>query len=199
MHTIENLFTEQMIELHMLASVAIETAVRENSVLTWKQLHALVLKPVSTRLEQPSGAFVTLKKFDDLRGCIGYIMPIKPLYQAVMENGVNAALQDTRFPAVQSNELSRLDVEISVLTTPEQISSYNQFHVGVDGIIMDKNRRSAVFLPEVAKEQGWNREQTLTFLSRKAGLPENAWRDGAVFRTFRSQKYSAPIRLKKVD
>jgi len=194
-HT-DNLSIEQMLELHTLASLAVETAVREGAALTWKQLEALV-PTVQAKLEQPAGTFVTLKKFGDLRGCIGYILPIKPLYQAVMENGVNAAMRDTRFTPVQINELIQLEIEVSVLTVPEKISSYSQFRVGMDGIIMDKDRRSAVFLPEVAKEQGWNREQTLTYLSRKAGLPDDAWREGAMFRTFRSQKYSAPIKLKQ--
>lgn len=185
-----------MNELHTLASLAITTAVKANAVLTWKQLQLLVPN-VADELKPPAGAFVTLKKNAALRGCIGYILPIKSLYQAVMENAINAALHDTRFTPVRSNELTELEVEVSVLTLPTPIAAYTDFCLGVDGIILDKDGRSAVFLPEVAPEQGWNREQTLHYLTRKAGLPDGTWKFGATLRTFRSQKYSAPIHLSK--
>jgi AmmeMemoRadiSam system protein A len=152
-----------------------------------------LLAAVPPELETPSGAFVTLKRHGELRGCIGYVLPHRPLVEAVAENGINAAIHDPRFPPLQADELSGLEVEVSVLTPPQPIASYRDFRVGEEGIILDQGGRSAVFLPEVATEQGWGREQTLNHLARKAGLPEDAWkRPDARFRTFRAQVFSGP-------
>lgn len=145
-------------------------------------------------LTAPSGAFVTLKSNGRLRGCIGYIAPIEPMDRAVLENGFNAAGNDRRFRPVRPTELPGLEVEVSVLTPPRPIASYRDFEVGKQGIILTKDGRSAVFLPEVATEQGWTREQTLGRLSLKAGLPSDAWKDGASFEVFESQTYTAPYR-----
>ncbi|HEB97200.1 MAG TPA: AmmeMemoRadiSam system protein B [Sedimenticola thiotaurini] len=144
-------------------------------------------------LKRPGGAFVTLKEAGHLRGCIGYIAPVAPLYRAVLENGYNAARRDYRFQPLQPGELKGLEVEVSVLTPPRPIDSWRDFRVGEQGIILSKDGRRAVFLPEVAREQGWDREQTLTHLARKAGLPGDAWRQGARFQVFRSQVHSATL------
>ncbi|MEO5350547.1 MAG: AmmeMemoRadiSam system protein B [Magnetococcus sp. YQC-3] len=149
---------------------------------------------IPERFRKPMGAFVTLKKGEDLRGCIGFIQPIKPLYQAVVENAVNAALRDSRFRPVTAGELAGLEVEVSVLSPTEPASSYRDFVVGRHGIVLKKGRHTAVFLPEVAVEQGWNREQTLEQLALKAGLAPDAWRENAQFELFTAQKYSAPYR-----
>jgi hypothetical protein len=188
----------QLLLLHALASQAVETAVQGDDPTAEERLRTLI-RQVPAELERPSGAFVTLKEQGALRGCIGYILPIKPLHQTVVENGMNAALRDFRFLPVRPEELPKLEVEVSVLSPPRPIASYQAFQVGEEGIILDKDGRSAVFLPEVATEQGWDREQTLDHLARKAGLPEDAWRQGASFRVFRSQKYAAPIASGRPD
>lgn len=190
----DSLSDEHLTLLHNLASLAIKMAVHEQVSVPWKQLQHLAPN-VPLALQQPAGAFVTIKIADVLRGCIGYILPTKPVYQAVMENGVNAALRDSRFRPVSLSELPSLEVEVSVLSPPRPIASYTMFHVGQEGIILHKHGCSAVFLPEVAVEQGWNREQTLDNLCRKAGLPKDAWRIDAKLQTFSSQKYSAIIQL----
>ena len=136
-----------------------------------------LVKKLPERLKQPAGAFVTLWKRGRLRGCIGYVRPIAPLYQAVYNNGWNAAGNDFRFFPVRKSELPQLEMDISVLSPPTPIDSPEQFQVGHEGIILDKDGRRAVFLPEVATRNGWNREQTLTRLARKAGLPDDAWKD----------------------
>jgi AmmeMemoRadiSam system protein A len=110
----------------------------------------------------------------------------------VAANGINAARNDHRFPPLREDELEGLEVEVSVLTPPRPIASYEEFRVGEEGVILEKDGRSAVFLPEVAVEQGWDRDETLTQLARKAGLPGDGWKTGASFQTFRSQKFSAP-------
>ena len=151
------------------------------------------LGDLPARFLEPSGAFVTLKRGGRLRGCIGYIQPRQPLYQAVLENGVNAARNDRRFAPVSPAELADLEVEVSVLSVPEPIDSYEQFRVGEQGIILRKDGRKAVFLPEVAREQGWTRDETLRHLARKAGLPDDAWQEGASLEVFTSSKFSAPF------
>ncbi len=141
------------------------------------------------RLMADRGVFVTLKKHEELRGCIGSIIGRGPLFLSTIRNTVNSAVRDYRFPPVSKEELSSIDIEISVLTPPEQISGARDFIVGKHGIILKKDGKQAVFLPQVATEQGWNREKTLTQLALKAGLPDNAWKEGARFYVFEAQVF----------
>lgn len=129
------------------------------------------------RLKLDCGAFVTLKKKGQLRGCIGSIFPVQPLLSTVVEMARAAALHDTRFNRVTPDELGDIDVEISVLTPPEPIKGPGEFEVGRHGVVINLRGRQAVFLPQVAPEQGWDRETTLRHLCMKAGLPQEAWRD----------------------
>jgi MEMO1 family protein len=135
----------------------------------------------------PRAVFVTLTKEKELRGCIGHILPVESLEQSVISNAVSAASKDPRFPAVESSELPAIKVEVSVLTVPKRIESIKDFIVGKQGIIMRKGYSQAVFLPQVATEQGWDKSTTMNHLSRKAGLPENAWQQGAEFSVFETQ------------
>lgn len=130
--------------------------------------------------------FVTLKIRGQLRGCIGSLAPEDALYMSVHENAINAALHDPRFDPVQPAELPRIEVDVSVLSPIRDILSITEFKIGQQGIIMEKGLHRAVYLPEVATEQGWTVEETLSSLSMKAGLPPNAWRDGARFKVFES-------------
>jgi len=128
---------------------------------------------------EPRATFATLHAKDgSLRGCIGNIEPYEPLYASVAHNARNAALHDPRFPAVTCvDELDSLKVEVSVLSPPEEIPSYEDFKVGEHGVILRKGPRGAVFLPQVPVEQGWDAETTLTNLSLKAGLAPDAWKE----------------------
>lgn len=132
---------------------------------------------ITGNMEKNSGVFVTLQIRGKLRGCIGCIEARKPLYQAVIDNTINSAFKDPRFSPVAESELDDIDISISVLSAPEKISDSGQFQVGTHGIILKKGVYSSVFLPQVATEQGWDREETLCHLSRKAGLDGNAWRE----------------------
>ncbi len=176
--------------LHRLATLALEGAVLGPPARQEETVGEAV-QALSARLREPAGAFVTLKRQGALRGCIGTIGSREPLYRVVLDNGDNAARHDPRFPPVQASELDDLDVEVSVLTSPRPIASWEAFHVGEEGIILTKGGRRAVFLPEVAAEQGWTREETLSHLARKAGLPADGWREGASFAVFTSAKYAA--------
>ncbi|MBN1673656.1 MAG: AmmeMemoRadiSam system protein B [Kiritimatiellae bacterium] len=141
---------------------------------------------LTDRLRENFATFVTLKKQGLLRGCIGSLAPVDPLYLSVHHNAVNAATQDPRFPPVEPDEVAALEIHVSVLSPITQIGAPDEFRIGQDGIIIEKGGRRAVYLPEVAVEQGWTREETLSSLSRKAGLPSDAWREGARFKVFQS-------------
>jgi len=137
------------------------------------------------------GAFVTLndKATGALRGCIGEIMPMRPLVEAVAARAVDAALRDPRFSPVSERELAGLRVEVSALTPPKRVASWRDIVLGRDGMTLEKNGCFAVFLPQVAPEQGWDLPTTLSYLSQKAGLSSNAWRDGATFETFQAEVF----------
>lgn len=146
--------------------------------------------PGSGPFRETWSVFVTLKKHENLRGCIGHIFPVQDLWMDIRENAIAAAFRDPRFPAVTADELPELTVEVSVLTKPREISGPEEFIVGRHGIVLNAMGSRAVFLPQVAPEQGWDRETTLTFLSRKAGLPPNAWRSpSAKFEVFEAQVF----------
>jgi len=137
------------------------------------------------------GAFVTLTRKDGggLRGCIGEIEARRPLAEAVAARAADAALRDPRFPPVREGELAGLRVEVSALTPETPVGSWRDIVLGRDGVTLEKDGRFAVFLPQVAPEQGWDLETTLEELSLKAGLDGDAWRAGARFGTFRADVF----------
>jgi len=131
------------------------------------------------RLQETEGAFVTLHKNEMLRGCIGHIIGSQPLYKTVRDMAVASASQDPRFPPVKSDELKNVDVEVSVLSKPWQVKDPNMIEMGVHGVIVSRGfRHRGIFLPQVATETGWDREQFMSQLCfQKAGLPPDAWKD----------------------
>lgn len=135
------------------------------------------------------GAFVTLTKRGQLRGCIGEIMPTRPLAESVVANAISAGLNDPRFPAVTEEELKDLHYEISALTPMKKVDSPEQIEISKHGVLLKKDGRRAVFLPQVAPAQGWNVEQTLEALCTKAGLPAGAWKQGASFEVFEAEVF----------
>jgi AmmeMemoRadiSam system protein B/AmmeMemoRadiSam system protein A len=139
---------------------------------------------------KPYGTFVTLKHRGELRGCIGHIFPVEPLWQDLRDNAVSSALHDPRFPAVSRGELAGLELEVSILTEPRVVPGPDGFEVGRHGVVLTAQGRRAVFLPQVAPEQGWDRETTLHHLSLKAGLAGDAWRSpDARFEVFEAQVF----------
>ena len=145
---------------------------------------------ITPAMKQVMGVFVTLTKHGELRGCIGEILPRRPLYEGVMERVLSAALEDPRFPPVQRSELEELEIEISALTPPEPVDSYEDIIIGRHGMILQKGYAAAVFLPQVAPEQGWDLATTLTHLSMKAGLSPNAWKEGCQFEVFEANVFN---------
>ena len=140
-------------------------------------------------VEAARGVFVTLRKEGELRGCIGYVMPVEPLYRAVADNAMNAARGDPRFPPVQLEEVPNLTIEISVMTVPEEVDDIDEIEIGRDGLIVSEGMMRGLLLPQVATEYGWDRETFLSHTCRKAGLPMDAWRLGEV----RIEKFSAQV------
>ena len=129
-------------------------------------------------LRTPGAAFVTLKNRGELRGCIGSMVAVAPLHECIIENACNAC-RDPRFVdnPVTEKEVPALSIEISVLSPMRRLDDLTKIQVGRDGLLMGLGNRHGVFLPQVPVEQGWNREQYLSNLCRKAGLPESALKD----------------------
>jgi len=175
---------EDRTTLLRLARASLEASVHKGA------FDVTIKKMISTTpsLERKAGAFVTLKckmsddgrcigRGDDLRGCIGTIEPTESLYATVAMRAASAALEDTRFPHVVTvPELPFITIEISVLTPPVPVKSAEEIVIGKHGIILSVGWNRATFLPQVAPEQGWDRETTLRHLARKAGLGEDAWK-----------------------
>ncbi len=129
-------------------------------------------------LLEKRGVFVTLKKKGELRGCIGYIEGVEPLYLAVRTMAINSAVKDPRFRPVVFEELKDIEIEISVLTIPKRVKNADEIVLGRDGVIVKKGFNQGVFLPQVAEETGWSKEEFLSYLClHKAGLPPDAWKD----------------------
>jgi AmmeMemoRadiSam system protein A len=128
-------------------------------------------------LRRPAGAFVTLRTGSgELRGCIGSIHAVHPLYQAVTSSAISAAFRDPRFPPVQPDELPHLEIEISVMGPLETVVNPDEIMVGRDGLIVSRGRQAGLLLPQVATEYGWERETFLAQTCVKAGLSPAAWR-----------------------
>ncbi|MEW5818450.1 MAG: AmmeMemoRadiSam system protein A, partial [Spirochaetota bacterium] len=139
----------------------------------------LFSKP-NENLQQQCGAFVTLHKHGKLRGCIGHITGLSPLIETIKEVAAASAFQDPRFPPLAADEIKDIDIEISVLTPLERITDPGIIEPGKHGIYIKRRGYSGVLLPQVATEQGWDRETFLTHTCYKAGLPGDCWEDPAV-------------------
>ncbi len=131
----------------------------------------------SETLKEKRGAFVTLKKSGHLRGCIGYIKAVRPLWETVQEMAVAAAFHDPRFPSLKPDEIRDLTFEVSVLSTLKRIQDINEIEVGKHGLYIVRGYNSGLLLPQVATEYKWNRESFLKETCYKAGLPAQAWMD----------------------
>ncbi len=136
---------------------------------------------IPNRFKENRGIFVTLSKNGELRGCIGYIQPIKSVYEAVKENALNAAFSDPRFKPLKEEELKQIKIEISILTVPERIEFkeplelIKKLRAKIDGVIVEKNGHQATFLPQVWEEIS-DPYDFLRQLSWKAGLSIDAWK-----------------------
>lgn len=165
--------------------------------------HQKIQTPLETpfKLRSPSGVFVTLNKYSpgverfDLRGCIGRPYPHQPLVEAVIDAAIDSATRDPRFPTIDGTELSEIIVEVTALTPPIEVKAKSEQErldalvIGRDGIIIQdkKGFRGALFLPQVPVEWNWSKEQYLSRLCEKAGLPNHVWKDSHITKLMKFQ------------
>jgi MEMO1 family protein len=171
-----------------LLSLARETL---KQYLRSQKIPKLNEKELPDKLKEELGVFVTLKNHGALRGCIGCIFSPPPLYQGVIEYTTHSA-SDSRFcnNPVTAEEEKDLTIEISVLSPMKKVNSYKDIIIGKHGVYLVKGGYNAIFLPQVAPEQGWTLEETLSQLAYKACLPMDGWRKGAEFYVFTAQVFS---------
>jgi AmmeMemoRadiSam system protein A len=156
--------------LMKIARASVETSVRDRKMYQ--------LAPMGfPRLEEARGAFVTLKEHGELRGCIGYITPLKSLAETVRDVATDAALEDSRFTPVTTAELPLLAYEISVMSPLRRVLDIKEIKVGKHGLIMKQGEIEGLLLPQVPVEQHWGRDTFLEETCHKAGLPRQAWKD----------------------
>lgn len=146
--------------------------------------------PTEGAAGEARGAFVTLHKHGELRGCIGHIEPDMPLGQVVARCAVSAATSDPRFDAVTPDELSHMDLEVSVLGPLEPVATIEEIEVGRHGLVVEMGWHRGLLLPQVATEWGWDRETFVEHTCRKAGLPPDAWQQGARLWKFEAEVFS---------
>ncbi len=140
-------------------------------------------------LKRIQGAFVTLEQGGQLRGCIGRLESTLPLIETVAQMARAAALEDSRFEPVKPDELDHLSIEISVLSPLDVVEDPQQVQVGRDGLVISEGYCRGVLLPQVPVEWGWDREEFLCHTCTKAGLPEDAWRSGALIERFEAEVF----------
>lgn len=163
------LTAEEKKELLKIARASIEKAL--NKEILPKR------PPLTPVLGEKRGAFVTLREKGELRGCIGYIQALKPLNEAVSDMALAAAFDDPRFTPMTKAEWPKVDIEISVLSPLRKVASYEEVVAGKHGVVIEMMGRSGVFLPQVATEEGWDRDMFLEYLClHKAGLPKDAYK-----------------------
>jgi AmmeMemoRadiSam system protein B/AmmeMemoRadiSam system protein A len=174
-----NKFNLSVIEKRALLDIA-RTAIDHH--ICQNKVDELFPENYSETLRSNMGAFVTLKKDHNLKGCIGRFDASEPLYKLVQQMAIASATQDSRFLPVSKDELKEIEIEISVLTPLEKINSIDQIVLGKHGIYLVKGNRTGTFLPQVAVETGWNLEEFLGHCSRdKAGIGWEGWKDAELF------------------
>jgi uncharacterized protein len=162
-----------------------------SAILAHLQAHAHPPVPVDGPLGRRAGAFVTLWRDDGLlRGCIGHVEAGEPLAQVVARVAVAACSADPRFQAVAHDEIERLRIEISVLGALHAIRGPAEIAIGRDGILVERGWRRGLLLPQVAAERGWDAAMFLSQTCLKAGLSDEAWRDGARLWRFEAEVFA---------
>lgn len=168
-------------KLKQIARQSMEAAVRGND--------APAIKNITGKLKEPYGIFVTLNKYGNLRGCIGLIIANQPLYVSCQQMARAAALEDPRFPSVNEKELDDIDIEISILTPPEDVKDFGDIVIGRDGLIVRQGYYQGLLLPQVATEYNWTVEEFLEQTCHKAGLPGDAYKS----KDTKISKFSAEV------
>ena len=167
---------EEKKSLKEIAKIALNEAVLHN-----KRVEIDASK-LPKKFSEHLGAFVTLKKNGRLRGCIGRFEPNQPLYETIIEMAISASRYDSRFPPVTPDELNEITIEISVLTPRVRVNSIDDVVVGKDGIYVVYNGKNGTYLPQVATDMGWNKEQFVeSCCIEKAGIPPEHCKDAELY------------------
>jgi AmmeMemoRadiSam system protein A len=175
---VENEYSpKERAELLELAHRAISSALSSQEIS---------LQAPSPHLDESRGVFTTLYLRNELRGCVGYALPITSLHRAVIETARGAAFDDPRFSPVTAGELADLKVSLSVLSPLKPIRP-EEVEIGRHGLLVTMGTRRGLLLPQVPQEHGWNQIQFLEQTCRKAGLPADAWQKGATLEAFTAE------------
>jgi len=171
--------SEERSILLKVAHAAIESA------LTGQKIS---LDPPSPHLAELRGAFTTIYVRGELRGCVGYVLPVHSVFRTVAETARSAAFEDTRFPPVTDAEAAELEVSLSILS-PTQAIRAEEVEIGKHGLLISQHGRRGLLLPQVPVEHGWDRLTFLEQTCRKAGLPMDAWQHGATLEAFTAEVF----------
>jgi len=156
------------------------------AILSTLERREIRLDPPTDHLNQPRGAFTTLYLHCELRGCVGYVLPVSPVYRAVADTARAAAFEDTRFEPVTLPEARELKIELSILSPPRPIDA-EEVEIGRHGLLVSMNGRRGLLLPQVPVEHHWDRVTFLEQTCRKAGLPLDACQKGASIEAFTAE------------
>lgn len=140
-------------------------------------------------LNTEKGAFVTLTENHDLRGCIGYITSDMPLHKTIEDAARQAAIGDPRFPQLTKEEFRKIEIEVSILSEPFPMESYNDIIVGTHGLILTEHGRRGLLLPQVPIEHNMNKEEYLSSLCEKSGFHSSFWKE----RTLNIELFTANV------
>src|SRR6266496_2950009 len=157
-----------------------------DAILSALERREIPLDPPTDHFAQPRGAFSSLYLRGDLRGCVGYVLPVSSVYRAVADTARAAAFEDTRFHPVTLDEARDLEIELSILSPPQPTAA-EAIEVGRHGLLISMAGQRGLLLPQVPVEHHWDRVTFLQQTCRKAGLPTDAWRHGAVVEAFTAE------------
>jgi len=159
-----------------------------DSILSALENREVSLNPPSPHLAEPRGAFTSLYLNGELRGCVGYVLPVSSVYRAVIDTARAAAFEDARFYPVTIEEAPQLKIELSILSPPLPISA-EEVEVGRHGLLVSMGGQRGLLLPQVPSERNWDRFTFLDQTCRKAGLPSDAWKHGATIEAFTAEVF----------
>ena len=158
------------------------------SILAGLEQREISLEPPTAHLAEARGVFTSLHLKGNLRGCVGFVLPVNSVYRAVAETARAAAFEDTRFYPVKIEEARHLEIELSILSLPQPVRA-EDIDVGRHGILISMAGRRGLLLPQVAVEHNWDRVTFLRQTCYKAGLPSDAWRTGATIEVFTAEVF----------
>jgi uncharacterized protein len=166
--------------------------VAHDSIFSALEGREIPLDSPTPHLAEPRGAFTSLYLHGELRGCVGYVLPVSSVYRTVIDTARAAAFEDTRFYPVTLEEARQLEIELSILSPPRAIAP-DEVEVGRHGLLISMAGNRGLLLPQVPMERDWDRVVFLEQTCRKAGLPSDAWQRGAVIEAFTAEVFGEKV------